>query len=86
MEEMLRKMFAANPGETTISLKGKCSDCGEDVKIDITSTSGGFGLQGGALFKFSSSGYFIRCSNCYKIRPKIENCYKPKYPHIHSLA
>ena len=86
MEKMLRKLFEANPDKTTIAIKGKCSDCGKNVKINITSTSGGFGLQGGALFKCSSSGYYIKCSDCYKIRPKIENYNKPKYPHVHQFV
>ena len=86
MEEMLRKLFEANPDKTTIAVNGKCSDCGKNVKINITSTSGGFGLQGGALFKCSSGGYYIKCSNCYKIRPKIETYNKPKYPHVHQFV
>ena len=79
---MLRKLFEDNPHKTTIAVNGKCSDCGKNVKINITSTSGGFGLQGGALFKCTSGGYYIKCSDCYKIRPKIETYHKPKYPHV----
>ena len=86
MIAIIKKIFEASPETSKIELKGKCSDCGENVKINITSTSGGFGLQGGALFKCSSGGYFVKCSDCYKIRPKIENYYKPKYPHIHQFV
>ncbi len=50
MIEILRKMFEANPEKPTIVLKDKCSDCGCKTIIEITPTSGGFGLQGGALF------------------------------------
>jgi len=67
MIEMLRKIFEANPEKSTIVLKDKCSDCGADVIINITSTSGGFGLQGGALLGRLSDGYFAKCPTCYKI-------------------
>ena len=83
MEEMLRKIFEANPEKTTIVLKGKCSDCGENVIIHITSTSGGFGLQGGALLGCLSDGYFAKCPACYKVNPMIEDLYEPKCVHVH---
>jgi hypothetical protein len=83
MIEMLRKIFEANPEKSTIVLKDKCSDCGSDVIINITSTSGGFGLQGGALLGRLSDGYFAKCPACYKVNPKIEDLYKPKcVPHF----
>jgi hypothetical protein len=49
MVEILRKMFEVNPEKSTIVLKDKCSDCGCEVSIDITSLSGGYRLLGGAL-------------------------------------
>jgi len=83
MIEMLRKIFEANPEKSTIVLKNKCSDCGSDVIINITSTSGGFGLQGGALLGCLSDGYFAKCPACYKVNPMIEDLYKPKcVPHF----
>jgi len=36
MIEILRKLFESNPEKSTIALKGKCSDCGYDVIIEIT--------------------------------------------------
>jgi len=65
MIEILRKMFDTNPEESNIVLKEKCSICGSDVLIEITSTSEGFGLQGGALFKSSTDVYFTKCPGCY---------------------
>jgi hypothetical protein len=65
MIEILKKMFEANPEKSTIILNEKCSDCGCDVIIEITPTSGGFGLQGGALFKGSlPDEYFAKCADC----------------------
>jgi len=82
MIEILRKIFEANPRKSTIILKGKCSECGCDVTIHITPSSGGFGLQGGALLECSSDGCFAKCPNCYKINPMIEDRCKQKCVHV----
>ena len=83
MKEMLRKMFEANPEKSVIGLEGRCSDCGCDLIIEITPTSGGFGLQGGALLEYSSGGYFAKCPNCYKVDRMIEYPYKQKSVCVH---
>ena len=64
MVEMLKKMFEGKPGGSTTTLKGNCSDCGCETIIEITATSGGFGLVGGVLFECSPDGYLMRCSAC----------------------
>ncbi len=66
MIEILRKMFEANLEKSKIVLKDKCSDCGCETIIEITLTSVGFGLQGGALFKCSPDEYLVKCPDCYK--------------------
>jgi hypothetical protein len=66
MLEILKKMFEATPERSTIVLKEKCSACGGEVLIDITPTSGGYGLQGGALSKSSTDKYSAKCAACYK--------------------
>ena len=76
MIEILRKLFESNPEKSILALKGKCSDCGCDVIIEITPVSSGFGLLGGALFERSPDGYFAKCPDCYKVNPKIEDHYK----------
>jgi hypothetical protein len=73
MIEILKNMFKTKPEKSTIVIKGKCSDCGSETTIEITPTSGGFGLQGGALFKCSSDGFFMKCSDCYKDNPRISS-------------
>jgi len=83
MINTLRKIFESNPGRSTIALKTTCSDCGYDVILHITSTSGGFGVQGGALFGRSPDGYFAKCSDCYKGNPKIKNLDIPKFASAH---
>jgi hypothetical protein len=78
MIEILRKIFEANPEKSTIVLKDKCSDCGCKTIIEITTTSGGFGLQGGALHKCSPDEYLMKCSTCDQVNPKIDDNLKVK--------
>jgi two-component system chemotaxis response regulator CheY len=73
MVEILRKMFKAHPEKSTIVLIDNCSDCGCEAIIEITPTSCGFGLQGGALFKCPPNGYLAKCPNCYKESQKIDD-------------
>jgi len=61
----LKKIFKDNPNKSKITFKGKCSDCGCKVIIDIISETEGFGLQGGVLYKFEKDGYFAKCPDCY---------------------
>ena len=72
MIEILRKIFEANPEKSTLVLNGKCSDCGCETILEITPTSGGFGLQGGILFKCSPDGYLAKCPACYEANPRID--------------
>ena len=73
MIEILRKIFEANPEKSTIVLKATCSDCGCETTIEITPTSGGFGLQGGILFKCSPDKYIAKCPACYEENFKIDD-------------
>jgi len=69
MKNIIETMFEAFPGKKTIVLNEKCSDCRRSTVIEITRTSAGFGLQGGALFKSSSGAYFAKCLECYTSNP-----------------
>jgi hypothetical protein len=64
MVEILKKIFEGKTEKSTIALKGSCSDCGCETTIEITATSGGFGLIGGILIKNSPGGYLMRCLAC----------------------
>ena len=70
MLEILKKMFEVTPERSTIVLKEKCSVCECEVKINITPTSGGYGLNGGALFESSTDEYSAICASCYKANQK----------------
>jgi len=76
MEKILRKIFEANPEKSTVVLKDKCSDCGCETIIEITPTSGGFGLKGGALLKYSPDDYLVKCDDCCQVNPIIHDSYK----------
>jgi hypothetical protein len=65
-------LFEANPEESTIVSIGKCSDCGCETIIEITTTSGRFGLRGGVLFKSSTDKYIVKCPACIEGKPKID--------------
>lgn len=65
MIEILAKMFEGKPEKSTVKLQGKCSNCGCDTTVNITPTSDGFGLMGGALFKSSPDEHVIKCPACY---------------------
>jgi len=67
---MLRKMFEQNPEKSSIIIQDRCSDCGCEVIIEITSVAGGFGLQGGALNKNVNGGFSAQCPACFKVKPK----------------
>lgn len=66
-------MFDVNPGISSIELNEKCSECGCEIKIEITSTPEGYGLQGGALFKSKAVGYFVKCPDCKALNTKIND-------------
>jgi hypothetical protein len=70
MEELFRTIFEAFPEKSTIIFKGKCSDCGGIVIIDIIPTLEGFGLLGGAFVECSADKYIAKCPDCYKVNPK----------------
>jgi len=73
MIEILKTMFEANPNKSTIILKDKCSDCECETIIEITPTSGGFGLKGGTLFKCSPDGYLAKCPACHDENPETDD-------------
>lgn len=67
MMEILQKMFIGSADKSKIVLNDICSECNSEIIIQITPTTGGFGLLGGALFKNSIGGYYAVCPVCYKV-------------------
>jgi hypothetical protein len=67
----LKKIFEDRPLKSIITLSCKCSACGNDLLIDITHTSGGFGFNGGFLVEYVPDRYVIKCHNCYDLDKNI---------------
>ena len=62
----LKKIFENRPLKSIITLSCKCSDCGNDLLIDITHMPGGFGFNGGFLVEYAPDKYLVKCNNCYE--------------------
>jgi hypothetical protein len=78
MKEVLKKIFKAHPGRSTITINGKCSDCGRSVTVVVKPTSGGYGLMGGILNTSSPGNYSIKCIDCHKSNLKIADRHDAK--------
>lgn len=81
MIDVLKKIFEANPEKSTITINGKCSDCRREVILEIKTTSGGYGLQGGILVKCAPEKYAITCPECYRFDSKTKTSYRSKFAH-----
>ena len=68
----LKNLFEDKASKSTISFSCKCSDCRNDMFIDISPVSEGFGIQGGFLFECAPGKYLAKCLNCYN-RTKRHN-------------
>jgi hypothetical protein len=72
MIDILKKKFAANPGKSIIQIKENCSDCGREIIVNITSTAGGYGLQGAFFIQCSPEAYDAKCPDCYSANSKMD--------------
>ena len=72
--DSLHKLFAQYPGKKKIEVTGSCQDCGCDLNIEIHATSGGFGIQNGALFEPKPDVFCSKCAACYVKQPDLVNC------------
>ena len=68
-----KKLFSEIPEKQEIAFKGQYSDRRCEAILEITTTSGGFGLQGGVLFKSSTDKYIVKCPACYEKNFKIDD-------------
>ena len=73
LSKILKKLFEDKPGKSEIILIERCSDCGGLTIIEITQTSRGYGLQGGALFMSSNDEFLAKCLACYEKHFKIDD-------------
>jgi hypothetical protein len=64
--ESLDGMFGQVNNASHCTYEGKCHNCGCDAQVEITKTSGGYGLQGGVLCETNPQKLLILCSVCYE--------------------
>jgi len=70
--ETLNGMFERNNNAGYFCIEGKCNHCECNAKVEITRTSGGYGLQGGVLYESNTRKSPILCSKCFhKMARKI---------------
>lgn len=64
--ESLNKLFERNNNPNTFTFRGKCQTCGISTKIEISKTSGGYGLLGGVLYESDPENHIALCARCYE--------------------
>lgn len=62
--KLLNEMSEHNNSAQYFTYRGQCYYCGRDVEVEITKTSGGYGLQGGVLCGSKPEGIFVCCIDC----------------------
>jgi hypothetical protein len=76
--ESIIRIFKENNDPNEYAYRDQCQDCGCNVEITITKTSGGFGLKGGVLHEQNPRGIGALCDDCYAKSSCSET--KPKAP------
>lgn len=62
--ESLDRMFEDGNNPARLDYRGKCVNCGSVVTVEISRTSGGYGLLGGVLLESETESYSVVCANC----------------------
>ena len=63
--ETLNRIFEVNNNAGYLCIEGKCNHCQCDTKVEISRTTGGYGLQGGVLYQSNARKSTILCSKCF---------------------
>jgi len=73
MIDILKKIFAANPGKSMVQIKENCLDCGREIIVNITPTAGGYGFQGAFFTRCSPEAYVAKCPDCYSANSRMDD-------------
>ena len=73
MIDILKKKIAASPGKSVVQIKENCSDCKQEIIVNITPTAGGYGIQGAFFIQCSPEAYVAKCSDCYSANSKMDD-------------
>ena len=68
--DSLKALFHEHPGKTTLNIEGKCIACRRDLTVEINTTAGGFGINGGMLLDMDRQNYVVSCVDCIHSAPK----------------
>ena len=71
--ESLNRLFERNDNPHTYTYRGKCQTCGSSTNIEISKTSGGYGLLGGVLYETGLDNLIALCARCYDKYGKAED-------------
>ena len=63
--ETLKRIFEEIPSKSNATVKSNCVGCGREVIVNISITSGGFGLHGGVILQYSPGRPIVKCLDCY---------------------
>ena len=64
--ESLDIMFEQSTSSKPLSFEGTCHNCGYDVVVELTKTSGGYGLLGGVLYEPDPDHIILVCDRCHE--------------------
>jgi hypothetical protein len=70
--ESLNRIFEQSKNPATYIYHDKCDICGCSVKIEITKTSGGYGLIGGILYEQDPENINALCIGCHTKFKKLK--------------
>ena len=65
-KEKLNELFLKNKDKIHFYYRNQCQHCGCGIEVIITKTSGGYGLEGGAICQNNLQKFFGICTDCYE--------------------
>ncbi len=68
-------LFDNYQNQGAFDFKGKCHDCGVDVKVSIDPRENGFEINGGAVYwpDKTEEKFFLKCESCREKNPTLKN-------------
>jgi hypothetical protein len=64
--ESINEIFEQHNVSCHYQYNGICHNCRCSVEIEITKTSGGYGLNGGILYESNPDKFLVQCLDCHE--------------------
>ena len=64
--EKLDELFLKKKNTIPFCYRNQCRHCGRGIEVIITKTSGGYGLEGGAICQNNLQKFYAICNDCYE--------------------